>query len=54
MKKYLLFFVLILMSSYYILEFTFIKTILYSIIMLITVILLNLFDNRKKKGRNLD
>lgn len=47
MMKYILLFVVLLMVSYFILDFTFIKAVLYSIIMVIIVSLIYFFDKRK-------
>lgn len=49
MKKHILLFIVLLMVSYFFLDFTINKSILYSIIMVIIVSLIYFFDKRKNK-----
>lgn len=49
MKKHILLFIALLMVSYFFLDFTINKSILYSIIMVIIVSLIYFFDKRKNK-----
>jgi hypothetical protein len=49
MVRNILFFILLLISSYFIMESTFIKSVQFSIIVWIIVIFVNFFDKRKSR-----
>ncbi len=49
MKKNILFFVVLLMITYFVLDFTFVKASLFSILMLIIVSFITFFDKHKRK-----